>query len=106
MFKALGLNPSWTGSGRVAMSLVFALLLALALGSTAWADDDCDCEGGIVLIELRTGLPYSGGTISVEARAARRPDSSRSRCTENSGVSSRQRRIPYGGARPGGQSEL
>ncbi|MFC1697166.1 myxococcus cysteine-rich repeat containing protein [Nanoarchaeota archaeon] len=32
----------------------------------------CACDGGIEFIELQTALPYSGGTVNIEARAAKK----------------------------------
>ncbi|MCZ6715308.1 MAG: hypothetical protein O7B29_15320, partial [Deltaproteobacteria bacterium] len=59
------------GAGKVMLLVAVAACAVLALPAPAQATT-CVCEGGIVVIKLRAGLPYSGGTISVEARAAKR----------------------------------
>jgi len=38
--------------------------------STCIQPSSCICNGGIRLLSLRTALPYAGGVVSVEARAA------------------------------------
>jgi cysteine-rich repeat protein len=34
--------------------------------------EPCECDGGIKIIELQTTLPYTGGTVEIEARAAKK----------------------------------